>query len=278
MSVTKRAVCLFGMTLFAAQLSHAQPASEKKVCADAYIAGQIARRDGHLLDARDKLTRCSEESCPVATTRDCRKWREEVEAQIPSIVIEVRDRDGRQTTNVRVKMDSELLVERIEGRAIPVDPGKHKFEFELDGATKSFDLTVLEGIKSQKVEISFEVERPRRAARPELPEMDRPVPISVYVLGGVGVVGLAGFAYFGIKSQQEAAGYRSDCGPYCGEEDTDSVRKKQVYADIFLGVGVVAIGAGTFFYLTRPSVPKRGREIGIGPLPGAYGAQLKGAF
>jgi hypothetical protein len=44
-------------------------------------------------------------------------------------------------SDVRVTVDGRELTTRLDGRPIPIDPGKHAFHFERGGAT--FDETVL---------------------------------------------------------------------------------------------------------------------------------------
>jgi hypothetical protein len=260
-----------------AQPARAQKPPSKKECLEAYVAGQVARRDGKLLEAREKLELCSHESCPKATGKDCRTWREQLETQIPSVVFQIKDKQGKERSDVKVTLDGSPLVENIDGRAVPVDPGKHRFAFELsDHPEGAVELTVLEGVKSQQVSFSFEPDRP--AVIPKAVEEERPVPIPVYVLGGIGVVGIAGFAYFGIKSQADASDLRSSCGPYCPEEDRDSVRTKQITADVCLAVGVVSLGIGTWLYLTRPSKKTEGRSLGVAPAPRGIGPSLRGTF
>lgn len=256
----------------------AQKPPDKKACVEAYVAGQVARRDGHLLEAREKLELCSQESCPSSTAKDCRTWREQLEAQTPSVVFEIKDEHGKARSDVKVTLDGQLLTETLDGRAISVDPGKRSFELEVTGHPKvEVELTVLEGIKSQKVSYSFAPVRQSETS-PKTRVEERPVPIPVYVLGGIGLVGIVGFTYFGIKSQTDARDLRSDCGPYCDEDERDAVRKTQIVADVCLAVGVISLGVGSWLYVTRPTKRSEGRELGFGSVPGGIGPQLRGTF
>jgi hypothetical protein len=51
---------------------------------------------------------------------------------MPSVVLSARTADGRDVTNVKVSVDGQLLVARLEGKAIEINPGVHAFVFEAD--------------------------------------------------------------------------------------------------------------------------------------------------
>jgi hypothetical protein len=78
---------------------------------------------------------------------DCAKRLDEVLRAMPTIVFDVKDRDGHAVTDVSVTMDGAALG-RVDGSAITVDPGQHEFTFLRGGevvATKK--IGVPEGLK-----------------------------------------------------------------------------------------------------------------------------------
>src|SRR6185369_12911883 len=86
----------------------------------------------------------------------CATWFSEVEASLPTIVLVAYDRQGRHRADARVRLDGELLVERLDGRATAVDPGEHTFVFELpDGTSHDVRVVVLEGQKNVVIEGRF---------------------------------------------------------------------------------------------------------------------------
>ncbi len=78
---------------------------------------------------------------------------------MPTIVVVATGPDGKELTLVRVKMDDELVAERIDGPSgapIRVDPGTHAFQFEAAGlAVVTRKIVLVEGQKNQRIEVSF---------------------------------------------------------------------------------------------------------------------------
>jgi hypothetical protein len=76
-------------------------------------------------------------------------------------------------------------------------------------------------------------------------EPSRPVPVLSYVFGAVALVGVAGFAGFGLSGLEEYNSLESSCRPACDSSKVDAVRTKLVFA---IGSAVTA----TILYLGRP--------------------------
>jgi hypothetical protein len=91
---------------------------------------------------------------------------------------------------------------------------------------------------------------PRRAERREQPDSGAPswmLPVGS-VLTGVGVVGMAGFGYFGMKSRSTYDDLAAKCGPSkCGSSERDEAdrgKREQTIANVSLVVGGVALATG----------------------------------
>ena len=91
---------------------------------------------------------------------------------------------------------------------------------------------------------------------PAPPPAERPVPAAVWVLGGVGVAALASFAGFAVAGASQRDDLKSSCEPLCASGDVSKVRTKLVVADVSLGVGIVALGAATYLFVTRPATSR----------------------
>ena len=50
-------------------------------------------------------------------------------------------------------------------------------------------------------------------------------------MGGVGVVGVAGFAYFGLEAQSDLSHLRQTCAPFCASSDLSTVKHEALIAD-----------------------------------------------
>ena len=244
----------------------------KKACAATAEDAQQLRTEKRLGRARKQFIACAQESCPQAVRDDCVQWLAEVERAMPSVVIAVRDEAGSDVAVKRVLVDSELLVEKIDGKAVEVDPGMHRFRAEAeDGTSVELEVVVAEGEKSRAVTL---VRRSTRAPPPERAG----IPASAWVLGSVSVVAFGSFAYFGLTARADASERRSSCGPTCPENDLDAIRRKLLIADVSLGVGVVSLGIATFITLTRPSKPNVSTAIDLQPIAGGAVASLRTTF
>ena len=93
-------------------------AADKKVCDDAFEQAQVFRKAHQLLSARDQLRTCVRPGCRWAP--DCTKWLGEVEAIIPSLVFEAKDAAGNDVSSVRVTMDGQPFVDKLDGTALQV--------------------------------------------------------------------------------------------------------------------------------------------------------------
>jgi hypothetical protein len=160
----------------------------------------------------------------------------------------VRDRAGRETGAVRVRIDGELLLERVGGEAVPVDPGEHTFRFETAGEP-SIDrrIIVRQGEKNRRVAIRF-----GRELTPP-PEQSDARPIAAWVLGGVGVAAMATFAGFAIAGRMQEDELAA-CAPACSGAEADVMYDRYLAADIALGIGVatlVASGVFAIWYLSE---------------------------
>src|SRR6185369_16369212 len=178
--------------------------NDVRECLSAHEEGQTARRAGHLRDARRHFVACSTEACPADVRKDCSTQLDEVDARLPSMVVDARDR-GISTEDARVSVDGAVVVERISGRAIPMDPGPHVVRIECRGArVREQSLLLSEGDKLHRLVVDCDgdatsAEPPKPRATNESPTSSPPhraIPAGTWILGGVAVVALAGFTTF----------------------------------------------------------------------------------
>jgi hypothetical protein len=227
----------------------------------AYGQAQTLRRQGKLTEARKQALVCARAPCPAALLPECVKWVGEIEEATPSVIFEAREagEGGRVRTDVRVTMDGVLLADKLDGRAIDVDPGEHTFRFAADGAkTLEQKLIVVEGEKRRKIA----VELPPAIEKPAAPQPQPSPPLAEpegpswppYVLAGVAILGAGGFAVAGLSGRSSESDLEA-CKPRCPSREVDSVRTKYVVADVSLGVGVVAGVVATILFFSKRSSP-----------------------
>jgi len=233
-------------------------ADDVDACVASHETGQVARRQGKLLAARQSFRECASASCPAVLQEDCSRRLAEIEASVPTVVIEARDATGRETADVAVSVDGMPAAERLGGLAIPLDPGERQFRFESAGTVVESRVILREGEKNRKVRVDFSSLAPRASAAPSVPTVvrtpapSRPIPTAAYVLGGLGLIGLGSFAVWGILGKVQQASF-DDCKPNCADAKYDVMQRDYVIADASFGVGIVALAVAGILVLTRPS-------------------------
>jgi hypothetical protein len=226
------------------------------VCLTSYVETQKARRDGRLRAARAAADRCGRPICPDVIRNDCVRWQAELDQAIPTVVLSAVGPDGHDLTDVSILVDGVLFVARLDGRAVAMDPGAHVFRFVApDGASVEQRVLLAEGERDRAVVGSFApsadgrpVERPSPATRP--------VPASVWIVGGVGAAAatvavtfwsLALFANPGLVSELS-------CKPNCPAGSSDTMSLRANIGDIAGAVSLLALGTAAYLYFTRSHV------------------------
>jgi hypothetical protein len=234
------------------------PAEGGDSCAASYERAQEDRSAGHLVEARAELLVCAQTSCPEFIMTDCRRWLDEVEYAMPTVVFAVRE-GSRDLEDVQVTRNGKLIANRLDGRAVAVDPGKQRFVFELKGnRQRTVDALIVEGEKSRVIAVEvapadpvamleYGGARPPPALAPK-----RPLSLAPLVLVGVGAAGLGSFAGFALAGYRQENSLSNRCAPRCTDAEVQSVRRKYLLADISLGVGVGALAVAGYLYLRDP--------------------------
>lgn len=249
----------------------AQPVSAE-VCLSTNGKAQSLRAERKLREAREQLKVCSQPSCPSAVQRDCSQWLRDVEAALPTLSFAAKDANGSDLTKVRVLVDGHVLLEELDGSAIPLDPGKHSFTFEHEGAPSvTQELLVNEGDKARKIDVRFDGGKGKTDGAPE--ESGKPnasggskysaVP---FVLGGVGVAAmLGGFIFMANRNAAIPDECKEVSGKCTGVSEGDpklaeaASLKNQSYVGLGIGVGgaVVLTGGVIWFIAETVATPKR---------------------
>lgn len=246
-------------------------------CPSASEEGQRLRDKNRWLEAREMFRACSVDRCPKVVRRDCSKWLAELDESQPSIVVAAQDTTGADLQGVRVQVDGRTIASRLDGSPIAVDPGEHTFTFDADGyktAAQKIVIHVSEKNRLVRVALASTAEPARTEPakpKPEDPHAARSsgAPVLAYVVGGVGVLALGSFAYFGVRSKSELSDLRATCAPYCASSQLDDVKSKMLVADVSLGVGIVALGVATILFLTHGSSAEAPRRAALSRPAGA---------
>jgi hypothetical protein len=270
--------------VFAAPLARAAD----KACFDHADLAQKLRSAGKLIEARRELAACSRDECAAVVRADCSRWSIEVNQELPSVVIRARDASGNDVSDVKVTMDGAVITTQLDGRLIEVNPGRHEVHYERAGSTPvDTTVVILTGEKGRVLSVELApvappppppktpppVEAVPASRAPAETPPDRPVPAGFWILGGVGVVAAASFAYWGIRGQSDYSHLESTCSPRCDPTSVTSAKREVAAGDISLAVAVVALGAAGVVYLTRPTRSGASASLRVTPTPsGAYGS------
>jgi hypothetical protein len=258
------------------------------VCAQDYEAAQVEAKDGHLKAAVERAVSCAQDSCPAYVRGDCLRFVDEYKAQTPSIIVVARDRNGCDTTDAQVSVDGKLVLEKVDGRAIELDPGEHVVSVTAAGVAAEEQRIV--ATQSQKDrQLSFGdgrapgckkggVERPP----PPPPKQTERSPLTVagLVLGGLGLGALATSAGFGIAGFVQR-GELEDCKP-CSEQRIDNVRRTFIIGDVLLASGAALLGTSIALLVVGGNQadpePRTSVWLGIVPSYGGGAIDLRASF
>jgi hypothetical protein len=205
--------------------------------------------------------------------------RTDVQASLPTIVVRARGPGGEDATDVRVLVDGAPFLDRLDGRAKPVDPGPHTLRFEMSGATPIEQSVVLrEGEKMRIVDAAFAARSPISSPRTHEEATGEPssFPWPAAIVAGAGLVAIGAFAYLGLTGLSDYHALQSGCGTNgsCTKSDVDPVRTKLWVADGLGVAGVVALGvAGWLWFSSKSAV-----HAGVAPTAGGARAVVALSF
>ncbi|MDB4936207.1 MAG: hypothetical protein JWP87_3179 [Labilithrix sp.] len=237
-------------------------ADDREQCASAADQAQQLRDEGKYRRAREQLLLCARDVCPAPIKRDCLDWLTQVENTAPTVVFGAKD-GARDLSDVKVYVDGAPVTDRLDGKPVQMDLGKHVVKFEYQGQTKEEEVIIGAGQKNRNVTVTFGAAA-GGAGGPTGPagggggggtEPAKEGSIApALVVGGIGILALGSFAIFGLGGKSDVSDLEKTCKPHCAETDVDKARTKLIIADISLGVGIVALGVATYLFVTRPKV------------------------
>ena len=222
-------------------------AGEAEECASAYEKGQELRLEHRLVDARAQFLVCARPACPKAARDDCSRWLGEVDATLPGLVVRATS-GGAPFDDARVFVDGKPVADRLDARAIPVDPGKHVVRVEPRGcAPHEKEVSLAAGAPAV---VAFDVCGEAKPVAPA-PHVARRPPVATFVLGGVALAAVASFAVFGALGVSDANAL-SSCYPHCEQGPVDAANAELAAADVSLGLAVALAAAAAIVWLVAP--------------------------
>jgi len=270
-------------------------------CVQANEQASTLRSAGKLREARAQLRLCSAQGCPSAVRNDCLAGAAQADSDVPTVAFSVQDPSGNDLSAVKVSLDGQPLAEKLDGKALDVDPGEHVFRFEAVGQpTVEKRLVIVEGQKNRHESVMLG--EPKVA-----PVVTGPVPIAPVTprppegitrkgagiaLGATGLGLLAVGGVSGLLATLEWSSAKSACGPTfpvscanlsAANSDRSTTMVASAVADVTLGLGAVAVITGAVLVLSAPP-PRQGStgaaRLSVTPQfgPERGGVVLQGSF
>jgi hypothetical protein len=253
----------------------------KQECVSANESAQDLRRAAQLREAKKQLAVCVSASCPAPVREDCAARLSEVDAAMPSLVLVAKDRAGNDVSAVVVTMDGLPFADTLDGTAVPVDPGEHRFIFEGEGLPSTEKVIVVhEGDKSRHVNVVLGGTVAADAATTESkdslfsPNRRRLLGLAV---GGTGAAGIVLGAIFGLVAKstydqalRECRFDSQNCTPQ-GVHDGQTAHEQATVSTVAFVAGALLLGGGAALYFTAPKAP----SVAIAPAVSVTGADLR---
>lgn len=235
--------------------------ADDAACLDAAAKAQRLRAAHKLVEAREQLRVCASAACPTAVQSDCANWLIDVEKALPSIVVTAKNGSGTDLVDVKVSVDGQLLVSKLDGAAVPMNAGPHTFHFEGADGRVDQQVVVTEGDKNQRVAVVLGAApvSSRGGARssggsepaPDTAVASRPWRTVGWVLGGVGFVGLGLGTAFGVST---LSGKSSHCSNnLCDPGTSNGIKTSALISDVGWIAGGVLLASGAGLVLLSPS-------------------------
>jgi hypothetical protein len=159
---------LAAATFIQAGAGLAAPKVTAQSCTAAYKSAVKAQQASHLQEAQKWFAACSQQACGTLIRRECLLSYDQITADIPTIVPVVTTVTGEPVLDVKVTMDGALLASKIDGRALPVDPGPHEFTFITHAGSATQKVVILQGQRNRPIAMALATsgQQPQKAGPP----------------------------------------------------------------------------------------------------------------
>jgi hypothetical protein len=273
------------------------------------------RGEHKLRQARQQSLVCAATSCPGEVRDTCQKRVAELSTAIPTVVFLAKDAAGHDLVAVKVSMDGEPMADRLEGAAVPIEVGQHKFTFEVAGqAPVEQSFVISEGQKDRRETITIGAAaattptppnptpsvaavpstpsevvpaEPRSAAGSQGGGSNRMVRAIGFITGGVGVALLGLTTYYAVTAgsrDHDSITAASSPDPNVRATSStlyDQAKQAETYAYVTGGIAIAAIATGVVLVLTsRTRAPEKASRVRFAPRIGmrTAGVEMSGAW
>jgi hypothetical protein len=225
----------------------------------------------------------------------------ELEPRLPKLVIRVTPQPSQERLEVR--RNGTLLRRAALNTETPIDPGPVVIQVGGEGfmpwstkvSAREGAVLVVQVPVLERRAVPPSSAPPRSTASSLPPPQDRGNPTAQttgMILGGAGLLSLGVGTFFGVRALEKQSESDDLCPVVAGEERcsqegvvaNQDARDAARFANIGIGVGVVAVLAGAYLYIDgRPGEPAEQDPddhvaVSVAALPGGAGAVLRGGW
>jgi hypothetical protein len=254
-------------------------------CMIAHDEGTDLRAKHDLRAARARLQVCSAETCPAGLRAACADEARQVSAAIPTLILDAVDAAGNDVSHVTVTMDGEPLIDRIDGTAVAVEPGAHRFSFRVAGRPEEVKtLFMTEGEKNKRVRIAIAPPPPPASHEGETQRL------LGLAFGGTALLAAGVGTGFGLSARSNLAKSRADCAdpasdatcanlPLAASEQQAANTQATIATGAFIGAGAFLM-AGALLFFSAPRALPATTALDVVPGVGQAGGSilLRGTF
>jgi hypothetical protein len=233
-------------------------------CIAASETAQRQQQQQQLTAARATLDTCLATTCPAAIREDCTKLRTAIDAELPTLTVEVRDTRGQISSNATLTIDGRAA-QPAGSAAIPLDPGPHSVLVEAPGfGSKSVEVTLARGQKNHREQVQLVKKDPKATYRG-----------LGLAAGGVGAMVLGVGLYYGIRAKLTYDDAKEHCpaGPRScdaeGVKGGDDAHDQASTATTAVILGGALLAGGAYLYFANQST-----EVAVGPALGPRSVAL----
>lgn len=241
----------------------------KSACLGSFGRAQRMRREAMLLEARQELLACAQDGCFDAVRVKCLQWLDEVDADIPTLVIAIKDKRGETPPDARVLIDGGGASAALGGRALEVNPGTHEMSVTLGSGERMVKtVTILQGQKNQSVVFDFTPpEEPTNTLPPQVIVRGSSTNVPAIIAFGVGGAALAAGIITGALALKDGDDLEEQCDQVgCDADDLGDHTLAHVSTGTFVLAGVsAALGLTFLFVLDDDDEPRPGVALSVGP-------------
>jgi hypothetical protein len=272
-------------TLTTAAVASADP---KQDCATAYERTQQLRDEGNLSEAKKNALACTAPVCAAFIVEECTGWLAQIDASMPTMLLEVRGPSGTKTTSAHVELDGKLWLDELDGRAKALNPGSHTIRVLVPGAEPSERwIQIDEGEKNRKVTVALE--KSKAPAAPPEGRLDAAPSSGPWIIGGIGLASLVAGGVLGglVMSDYAVVSDPAQCNATrrtCTPEGADASSRGRLLGPVTtvaLAVGGVGVATAAIWLGVRSSskgAKPASVQASAGVFGGTIGIRVGGSF